>query len=242
MKKLHIIITISFVLYSLAGCEKATIVDQATADAFIQSIKNPNDTSKIVFAVVHSVFSYNLMTSVSVVAPAGTSSSDSITTTLVNYANMGNSFYNNPVYSTSLPTPGAYTYKVTFKDGQVISFSNTLTYNILIPPNITSLVNNGSADSIEISWNAVTNAQAYQVKVTKGTKTGASATQVFYAAPFIDTSNPLRSNLTIGVPLSTLISYGTGIYTFEVDALLYESTVGGSNLQAIGTSTKAITL
>ena len=241
MKKLHIIIFIGFILYGLAGCEKATIVDQATADAFIQSIKNPNDTSKIVFALVHSVFSYNLMTSVSVQAPVSAASPDSITTNLINYDNMGNSFYNNPVYSASLPTPGAYTYKVTFKDGQVISYSNTLTYNILTPPYITSLAKNATSDSIDISWNAVVNAQAYQVKVTKGTLTGASATQVYYAAPFIDLSNPLRTNLTIGVPLSAILSYGTGSYTFEVDALLYESTVG-SNLQAIGSSTKVITL
>jgi len=241
MKKLHIILLISFILYGLAGCEKATIVDQATADAFIQSIKNPTDTAQVVFAVVHSVFSYNRMTSVTVIAPITAASPDSITTNLINYANMGNSFYNNPVYSVSLPTPGSYTYDVTFKDGQAISFNNTLTYNILIPPNITFLAKNATPDSIDISWNAVTNAQAYQVKVTKGTLTGPSAIQVFYVAPFIDLSSPLRTNLTIGVPLSTVLSYGAGTYTFEVDALLYESTVGGS-LQAIGTSTQAITL
>ena len=241
MKKLHLITFISFILVSLSGCEKATIVDQATADAFIQSVKNPNDTAQVVFALVHSVFSYNLMTGVNVSAPITTGSTDTITTNLINYANMGNSFYNNPVYLTSLPTPGAYSYKVTFKDGQVISFTNTLTYNILIPPNITFLIKSAASDSIYISWKAVTNAQAYQIKVTKGTKIGPSATQVFYDAPFIDTSNPLRSNLTVGVPQSALISYGTGTYTFEVDALLYESAVGGS-LQAIGTSTQTITL
>jgi len=241
MKKIYIIIFTSFILFGLAGCEKATIIDQASADAFIQSIKNPADTSKIVFAVVHSVFSYNLMSSVSVMAPISATSPDSITTNLINYAKMGNSFYNNPVYSASLPTPGTYSYTVTFKDGQVISFSNTLTYNILIPPNITFLAKNVTPDSIDISWDAVANAQAYQVKVTKGTMTGASATQVFYVAPFIDLSIPLRTNLTIGVPLSTVLSYGTGPYTFEVDALLYESTVG-SYLQAIGTATRVITL
>ena len=241
MKKLYKFVLVSFILLGLSGCEKATIVDLASADVFIQSIKNPNDTAQVIFAAVHSVFSYNLMSSVSVVAPISTTSPDSITTQLINYDKMGNSFYNIPVYSTSLPAPGTYTYNVTFKDGQVISFSNTLLYNILLPPNITSLAKNGTADSIDISWDAVANAQAYQVKVTKGTATGPSATQVFYAAPFIDTSNPLRTNLTIGVPLSAIISYGSGIYTFEVDALLYESSAY-TYLQAIGTSSKAVTL
>ena len=241
MKKLPLLTIVSFILLGLTGCEKATIVDVATADAFIQSIKNPNDTSQVVFAVVHSVFSYNLMTTVSVEAPLSAASPDSISTSLINYAKMGNSFYNHPVYSTSLPTPGTYTYSVTFKDGQVISFNNTLLYNILLPPDITYLAKNATADSVYISWNAVANAQAYQVKVTKGTVTGASATQVFYAAPFKDTSNPPRANLTISVPLSAVTPYGAGTYTFEVDALLYESSAY-TYLQAIGTSTKVITL
>jgi len=240
MKKLYLYALLSFVLAGLGGCEKATIVDQATADAFIQSIKNPKDTAQVLFAVVHSVFSYYLMSGASVVAPVTLASPDTITTHLINYANMGNSFYNNPVYSSSLPTPGTYSYSVTFKDRQVLTLTNTLLYTILIPPYITSLTKNGT-NSIDISWNAVTNAQAYQVKVTKGTVTGPSATLVYYAAPFVDTSNPKSSNLTIEIPLSAITPYGLGTYTFEVDALLYESTVGGS-LQAIGTSTKAITL
>lgn len=241
MKKLYLFALLSFTLAGLGGCEKATITDLATADAFIQSIKNPKDTAQVVFAVVHSVFSYYLMTAVSVVAPLTAASPDSIITHLINYGNMGNSFYNNPVYSSSLPAPGTYTYTVKFKDGQTITFSNTLLYNILIPPHITSLTKNGITNSIDISWNTVTNAQAYQVKVTKGTVTGASATQVYYAAPFVDTSNPPKANLTIEVPFATITPYGSGGYTFEVDALLFESSVGTS-LQAIGTSTKVITL
>jgi len=241
MKKLYLFALLSFTLAGLGGCEKATIVDQATADAFIQSIKNPKDTAQVVFAVIHSVFSYYHIVGVSVVAPVTAASPDSITTHLINYTNMGNSFYNNPVYSTSLPVPGSYTYTVTFKDGQVISLSNTLLYNILMPPYITSLTKNGTTNSIDISWNVVANAQAYQVKVTKGTVTGASATQVFYAAPFVDASNPPRANLTIKVPTVEITPYGSGVYTFEVDALLFESSAG-TNLQAIGTSTKMITL
>ena len=241
MKKLYLYALLSFVLAGLGGCEKATIVDQATADAFIQSIKNPKDTAQVLFAVVHSVFSYKLMTGVSVVAPLTAAAPDSITTHLINFANTGNSFYNNPVYSTALPAPGTYTYTVTFKDGQTLSFSNTLLYNILIPPYITSLTKNGITSAVDISWNVVANAQAYQVKVTKGTVTGASATQVFYAAPFVDTSNPPRSNLTLEVPLATITPYGSGTYTFEVDALLFESSATTS-LQAIGSSIKTISL
>ena len=233
MKKLHLLALSILVLLGFTECKKSTNHDQATADVFIQATKNQNDTSQVVYAAVNSVFSYNQMTSVTAVAPDNTSM------TLLNYGNLGNSFYNNPVYIATPPPTGVYTYNVKFSDGQEITLTNTLASNTLLPPRITSLSTNQNADSINISWNAVANAQAYQLKVTKGT--GASLIIVYNVPPFMDSSSPLRASLILGVPLSTVSAYGAGAYTFELDALLYE-TSAFTYIQAIGVSTKDYTL
>ena len=233
MKKLSVLALGFCALVGLIGCNKSAVTDVATADVFVQSTKNPNDTTQTVYAAVSSIFSYNPMSGVTVVAP------DNSTMQLTNYANLGNSFYNDPVYSATLPVTGVYNYAVKFQDGQTIAYTNTLLSTTLAPPVITSLSKNMAADSINITWKAVPNAEAYQLKITKGT--GASLVVVFYAAPFIDASTPLRSVLTFGVPLGTVSSYGGGTYTFEIDALLYE-TSAYTYIQAVGVSTKNITL
>lgn len=233
MKKLPLFMLVFCILPGLIGCKKATTVDVAAADVFIQSIKNPNDTTQFLYAAVNSIFSYNPMSSVSVVDPGNN------TMQLTNYANLGNSFYNDPVYSANLPSFGVYNYTVKFTDGQTKTYTNTLLATTLPPPVITALGKTAKNDSINITWKAVPNAQAYQMKVTKGT--GSSLTQVYYLAPFIDGSTPLRSVLTMGVPLSTVSAYGGGTYTFEVDALLYEST-DYTYIQAVGISIKDYTL
>ena len=233
MKRLPLLILGFCILLGLIGCKKNTTADVAAADVFIQSTRNVNDTTQILYAVVNSIFSYNPMTSVSVVDP------NSTTTQLTNYANLGNSFYNEPVYSANLPSIGVYNYSVKFADGQTKAYTNTLLATTLPTPIITALGKTARNDSVNITWKAVPNAQAYQMKVTKGT--GSSLTQVFYLAPFIDGSTPLRPVLPMGVPLSTDSAYGGGTYTFEVDALLYEST-DYTYIQAIGISTKDFTL
>ena len=233
MKRLPVLVLGFCILMGLIGCKKTTTVDVAVTDVFIQSTKNPNDTTQTVYAAVNSIFSYSPMSSVTVVAP------DNSTMQLTNYANLGNSFYNDPVYSATLPPVGVYNYTVKFVDGQTITSTNTLLTTTLPPPVITSLGKSLAADSINVTWKAVPNAQAYQMKVTKGS--GTSLTMVFYLAPFIDGSTPLRPVLTMGVPLGTVSAYGGGTYTFEVDAILYESSAY-TYIQAVSISTKDYTL
>jgi len=232
MKILRFLVLGYCILLGLIACKKSTTEDIASADVFIQSIKNPIDTTQTLYAAVSSIFSYSSMTSVSVIDP------NNSTKQLTNYANLGNSFYNDPVYSATLPSVGVYNYTVKFSDGQSKAYTNTLLAATLPPPVITSLGKNVANDSINITWKAVANAQAYQMKVTKGT--GTSLTQVYYLAPFYDASTPLRPVLTMGVPLVTISAYGTGTYTFEIDAILYE-TSAYTFIQAVGISTQYFT-
>lgn len=230
MKKLHYLSLIALILLGLSGCEKGTVTDVATADAFVKSIKNAQGVA--VFTVVHSVVSYNAMTSVTVTAPNGT------TTQLINYENGGNSFYNEPAdadYSAIPPSSGTYTYLVKFKDGQEITYTNSLLSSNILPTTITSLAKTAKGDSVYISWNAIADVHAYQIKVMKGT------TIIYSSNPFVDNSNPLKPNLKVGFYLNSLTSSVAGTYTFSIAGLLYETTAY-DYLQAISTASQDIAL
>lgn len=228
MNRLHFGVVVALIVLGLSGCEKAKVTNQASADAFVKAIKNAQGTT--VYAVVHSVFSYNKMTSVKVTAPDGTSIQ------LTDPEQTGMSYYNVPVdadYSATQPVAGNYTYSVTFNDGEVIAYSNSLTSSVLAPANITLLTKSANGDSVYIAWDAIANVGAYQLTVKKGTY------QVYYQRPFVDNSVPLKQNLKLGISLANFSSNSTGTYTFSLDGILYESTAY-DYVQAISTITKDI--
>ena len=237
MNNLKLIALAIALVLGFTACEKATVVSEATADVIIRAIKSPKDTSTIVFAAVHSVFSYSLIAGVSVVSPDGE------TLQLVDYNNLGNSFFNNiadSVYSPTPPTLGAYKYTVTFKDKEVISYTNSLSSSFVIPPPITSLTKS-VADTIYLSWKAVLNADGYQIKITKTDTITKAATQLKYITPFSDSNTPKKTRLTFAMPRSYFSSSlsNSETYSIQLDALLFENTTSNF-LQAIGTSSKNI--
>lgn len=231
MKTIHLITLTALIILSFSGCEKAKVTNQATADVFVKSIKNAQGAT--VYTAVHSVFSYNVMKSVSVTSPSGT------IILLTNYENGGNSFYNEPVeadYSTTAPPAGTYTYLAKFNDGEEITYTNALSAATILPANITSLAKSANVDSVYIKWDAIASAHAYQLKVMKGT------TQVYYQPAFVDASVPLKPNLRLGLRISNLISNaGSGTFDFELSGLLFESTTY-DYLQAISTATQSVEL
>ncbi len=231
MRILHLISLTALVILSFSGCEKAKVTNQATADVFVKSIKNAQGAT--VYAVIHSVFSYNVMKSVSVTSPDGT------TKQLTNYENGGNSFFNEPAvtdYSVTAPLAGTYTYLAKFNDGEEITYTNALSAATILPANITLLAKSATADSVYIKWDAIASAHAYQLKVMKGT------TQVYYQPAFVDASVPLKPNLRLGFRVSNLTSNaGSGTFDFELTGLLFESTTY-DYLQAISSSIQRIVL
>jgi len=230
MKKVHLLTLIALIMLGVSGCEKEKITNVALADTFVKAIKNAQ--GETVYTAVHSVFSYNVMKSVSVTSPGGT------TIQLPNYDNGGNSFFNEPVladYSATGPAAGVYTYLVKFNDGEEITYTNTLATSTLLPAKITSVAKSASGDSVYIYWDAIATTHAYQLKVMKGT------TEVFFQPAFADGSVPLKANLRFGLRLSNLTSSGSGTYDFELTGLLYESTAY-DYIQAISTATQSIQL
>ena len=217
-------------MVGLSGCEKAKVQNEASADVFVKAIKNAQGAT--IYTAVHAVFSYNVMSSVSVKYPNGTIMQ------LTDFESAGNSFYNEPVdadYLSTPPTAGTYTYTVKFNDGEEKTYTNSLSSSALAPANITSLAKSVNGDSVYIKFDAIASTHAYQLKVMKGT------TQVYYQPPFADGSVPLKQNLRLGIPLLTLTSSGSGTYSFLLTGLLFE-TSAYDYLQAISTSTMDIAL
>ena len=213
MKRLLFLAMVALIMVGLSGCEKAKVENVAAADVFVKAIKNAQGAT--VYTAIHSVFSYNAMTSVSATSPNG------LTKQLNNYQSAGNSFFNEPAdadYLSTLPATGVYTYNVKFNDGEEKVYTNSLSSSAILPANITSLYKSANGDSIYIKWDAIANTTAYQLKVLKGT------TQVYNPGTFADGSTPLKTSLKIGFALNNLTSGGSGTYTVEIDGLLFEST------------------
>lgn len=229
MKKLHLLALVALIMFGLSGCEKGVVTNDASADVFIKALTNSQGVT--VYAAIHSVFSYNIMKSVSVVAPDGT------TTQLLNYQSQGYSFYNEPIdtdYKTTIPTAGVYTYTVTFNDGTVTTYTNSLSDTAILPPNVT-LTKTAAGDSVYISWGAIANVDFYRLKVETGT------TQMFYADGMVDSNSPKKATLKIGFSKSNLTAGIGGVYTFTLTGLLYEST-DYTYLQAVSSASKDVTL
>jgi hypothetical protein len=232
MKKLHLLTLVALIMLGLSGCEKATVTNTAVADVFVKSIKNAQGTA--VYTVVHSVFSMNGMTSVSVTGP------DGATKQLTNFENGGNSFFNEPATTDYLPAfplsaVGAYTYIVTFNNGEAITYTNSLSSASLQPVNNLTVAKTIAGDSVYVRWDALADANFYNIEVLRGT------TQVYYSDKFYDSSTPKQTNLKIGFRVDNLTAGGTGAFTFNINGLLYETSVY-DYLQAISTATANITL
>lgn len=229
MKKLHLLALVILIMFGLSGCEKNAVTDIATADVFIKALTN--DQGVTVYAAVNSVFSYNVMKSATVVAPDGTQSQ------LLNYQNAGYSFYNEPLstdYLPTIPTAGIYTYTVTFNDGTVSTYTNSLSNASILPSTVT-LRQTAAGDSVYISWTAITNVDTYRLEVKNGT------TQVFYADGLADNNTPKKAILNVGFTKNSLTSGISGTYTFTLTGFLYESS-DFTYVQATSATTKQIAL
>ena len=97
------------------------------------------------------------------------------------------------------------------------------------------------ADTIYLKWNAVANADGYQIKITKLDTITKVVTQLKYIQPFTDSSTPKKAKLYFSLPRSyfSLLLNNTETYSVQLDALLFENSTS-TYLQAIGTASRNI--
>lgn len=214
------------VILCFASCDKATVTNQASADVFIKSISYQGNT---LFGVAHSVFSYNGISQVSLKPPQGD------TLLLPSKVDEGLSFFKDPSldsgdFNITPPASGLYSYRVTFKDNTQTVLTNTLGANYLLPAKIDSFGRSADGQFVVVKWNAVNDAQGYQIRIVKGN------TEVIPAKIYYQLS-PLR----VQFPISSFGSNLPGNYIVELDALLFESTTH-QLLQAMSVSKDSIQL
>ncbi len=209
---------------SLISCQKDKVNDNAEADVYVKSIFNDGEP---VFGLVHYVFGYAAMSSVSVQLPGG--EEDQLTA----YDTGKTIYYAEPsiglgTYSGTPPTPGSYTYDVTFEDGIEKIVTNELGSDYLLPPTITSITKTTGSQSVTIVWEPLEGAQYFKLFIIK------DGTTVYASNPF----SPPSQN-TIVAPLSLIPSYTPGNYTYQLDAVIYESD-GSGKIQAVSSASTSI--
>lgn len=147
----------------------------------------------------------------------------------------GLSFFKDPSldsgdFNITPPASGLYSYRVTFKDNTQTVLTNTLGANYLLPAKIDSFGRSADGQFVVVKWNAVNDAQGYQIRIVKGN------TEVIPAKIYYQLS-PLR----VQFPISSFGSNLPGNYIVELDALLFESTTH-QLLQAMSVSKDSIQL
>jgi len=230
MRKLQLIAIVALIMLGFSGCDKSTVTNEAYPDVFVKTIKNAQGIP--VYAAIHSVISYSGASSVSVKAPDGT------VTQLVNYQNSGYSFYYEPAEADYLPTQpaaGIYTYTVKFNNDEVLTFPNTLGNSVLAPANISALVKSTNGDTVNITWDAIANADYYQLIINRGTS------QLYTISGIHDTSSPKKTYMKLAFLKTNLTAGTSGTYSFVITGQLYEGT-DYKYLQAISSATKTIDL
>ena len=191
----------------LSACNKKDEGNTAYPDVYIQS-KTVGTTTA--YSVYQWVYSYNTMTSVESTDPYGYKE------LLDNYEDKGLSFSGETAYSTVKPIGGTYTFAVTFKNGEVVNYTNSITGTVIEPA--TNIVIEKKTDNgtyVKATWSKVTGAIAYQIVARKG------STEVVRTPLF--TFNDASTTPTFGMDISLFTNQMPGTFTFEIVALKIET-------------------
>jgi len=109
-------------------------------------------------------FSFSEFARVIVTPPAGSDT----TYTLAPYLGYKQEFFlEQPLaeFSKTLPLAGTYVFNAQFTDGQSLLFSNDLTTDYILPPEITLCVYDVSGQRVDVVWKEVAKASSYNVKL-----------------------------------------------------------------------------
>jgi hypothetical protein len=202
----------------LVSCNKTETDTEVYIDSYIQSIFNKQGVP--VYNVVHTAYSYVKLSSVSV---SGTSGQ---TIQLTNYANNGFSFYtplltaqDSATYTATVPAPDSYTYKATNESGEVVSKVDATTTASLMPAQQLNAVK--TTTDIVLSWQPVSNVEAYKVRIYSEDLSTHASTLIFESGFLV----PVDATSVLSIPFS-LVSFSQYLSSnliFEVSSFIFES-------------------
>ena len=224
LNKLTVAIISSFLITS---CIKSEVDPVGFGDAYIIVEVVGQDTLK---GLGLHAFSYAEFSSVSV----NLSSKEDIVYTLQPYMNYHQDFiWNTPrdQFKKELPEAGEYIFNATFKTGQTHTFFDRLYSTITYPPKITKCEYVRSNERVDVEWEAVTNADSYNVKLLN--QNG----EVLFVSPVLNriTNNYLFTKNTQGWQTSSYPANGQELIV-EVASYLLEVGARSGELQSIGKS------
>jgi len=211
-KEIKVPVLILMLFLSILSCKKDSVTHDVAADVYVKSILNDGEP---VFGLVQYAAGSSAISAVAVSNPNG------IIEQLSAYDANKLTYYFEPTlalggYSTTPPIPGTYSFGITFTDGVEKVVTNTLGAVYLLPANITSLVKLTDSQTVRLTWDAVTGVQYYQLSIIK-TGSNVYTSQLF---------TPPTGN-TVDIPISLIVSFTGGTYTYQLDAIKYESAESG---------------
>jgi hypothetical protein len=216
----------------LASCFNNEIDLVAYGDAYILVEVNGQDTVK---GLGLHAFSYSDFNTV-VVNLTGNASA---TYTLKPYLTFTQDYnWETPLnqYAKSLPATGDYVFNATFSDGQSLVFYDKLTSDYILPPNITSCTYLKNTERLEVKWDEVAKADAYNVKLLDQSGNYLFVSQAFAG----NIANYSLSTTTMGWQSTTSYPTKGQIVIVEVAAYLLAAINSNNNFQCISKSRKQI--
>jgi len=226
MERLKLSLLVIMILTGFSACHKAGPTDGATVDVFVKTIVANGQNY---FATAYDASGTDAIKSVGLHTP------DGVTDSLYAYDSGYLYFYKEPSlalgdFSTTPPATGTYTFDVKFNDWLEKSFTNILGTSYLLPAVIVSIGNATDANAVKLTWNPVTGADAYQLLVYK-------AGVMVFSSQYLDPA----AGTVVNLPITYLSQYQPATFTFELDAVSFESTTS-SLIQAISAASINIDL
>ena len=190
----------------VTGCKMDEPQAFATSGVIVRSVM---DKGVPVYALIQQVQSNTPMDTAIVTDPTGSSYG------LVKNQGDPYDFRLEPAlesYSTNPPKAGPFTYKVKFNTGEQLALPNSIELPYILPAQNIAVSKN-SADnpqSVVLTWDAVSNAEAYSFEVTSGTDRLFHSHHLFSLEP--------GKNGSIEFPLSEFSAYKGKTILFKVVA------------------------
>lgn len=138
-------------------------------------------------------------------------------------------------YSETLPAAGDYVFNATFRNGEVKTFYDKLYGTVVYPPAITKCEMNASTREVELTWNKVSNADSYNVKLMND-----EGDILFVSKVYNNMTEEYRFSKNTDGWLSAAYPANGDSVVVELVAYLLEPATMSNDLQCIGKSKKTI--